>query len=465
MEIAYIVVFLGLLIFMSHFFNAMFDRTRIPNAFLLLIIGILVGPVSSVIKPEDFGQLGAVFTTITLIVILFESGISLKFHEIKRAIGTATALTVLNFVLTMGVMAVVFYYLTSLKHMGQQGWIAAFFLGAILGGTSSAVVIPMVRQLRLGRKGQAVLVLESALSDVLCLVVGLALLDSMEAWAVDFTPLFHKIWQSFLFAIFIGIFAGLMWIFFHNRVPRLKDSMFSTFAFAFVVYGITELAGFNGGIATLAFGVVMGNATAITWLKVMKLIYGERTNRVQFHEQMFYSEFVFILQTYFFVYIGINIRFGHPSTYLIALLVVVVNILMRVVTVKTLPRKNLDARDRTIMSIMTPKGLVPAVLASLPLFMGIAGGHLIQEVAYAVVFVSIMICSLLVMVVEKRKGEKKDSAIYIKTDEVEGSMDVIEQSDYEDEEESVDLWSKDVNISDQQDSHSGADEGDGEKSL
>ena len=435
MEIAYIVVFLGLLIFLSHFFNAIFDKTRIPNAFLLLTIGILVGPATSLIKPEDFGQLGGVFTTITLIVILFESGISLKFHEIRKAIVTATALTVLNFILAMGVMAVLFYYLTSLRHMGPQGWIAAFFLGAILGGTSSAVVIPMVRQLRLGKKGQAVLVLESALSDVLCLVVGLALLDSMRAWEVDFSPLFNKIWQSFLFAIFIGLFAGMMWIFFHNRVPRLKDSMFSTFAFAFVVYGITELAGFNGGIATLAFGIVMGNATAITWLKPMKVLYGEKTNRIQFHEQMFYSEFVFILQTYFFVYIGINIRFGHPSTYIIALIAVAINILMRTGTVKILPRKNLDARDRTIMSVMSPKGLVPAVLASLPLFMGIAGGELIQEVAYAVVFVSIMICSLLVMMIEKRAGEKKEAAIYIKTDEVEGSFEVIEKSDEEEGEE------------------------------
>lgn len=432
MEIAYIVVFLGLLIFLSHFFNAIFDKTRIPNAFLLLIIGIVVGPATLLIKPEDFGQLGGVFTTITLIVILFESGISLKFHEIRKAILTATALTFLNFILTMGVMAFLFYHLTSLRAMGAQGWIAAFFLGAILGGTSSAVVIPMVRQLRLGKKGQAVLVLESALSDVLCLVVGLALLESMQAWQVDFTPLFNKIWQSFLFAMFIGLFAGLMWIFFHNRMPRLKDSMFSTFAFAFVVYGITELAGFNGGIATLAFGIVMGNATAITWIRPLKIIYGKKTNRVQFHEQMFYSEFVFILQTYFFVYIGINIRFGHPSTYLIALLAVVINILMRVVTVKMLPRKNLDARDRTIMSIMAPKGLVPAVLASLPLIMGIAGGELIQEVAYAVVFISIMICSLLVMVVERRGAEKEGPAIYIKTDEVEESFEIIERPDDED---------------------------------
>jgi potassium/hydrogen antiporter len=410
MEIAYVVVFLGILIFLSHLFDSMFERTRIPNAFLLLLIGIVVGPISALIKPSDFGQLGGVFTTITLIVILFESGLSLKFTELKKAIGTATALTVLNFLLAMVVMSVLFYYLSDLQYMGQQGWISAFFLGSILGGTSSAVVIPMVRQLKLGVKGQNVLVLESALSDVLCLVVGLALLDSMKAWEIDFTPLFNKIWQSFLFAILIGLYAGLFWVFIHNRVPKFKKSMFSTFAFAFVVYGLTELAGFNGGIATLAFGIILGNSEAVTGFAWMQKLFGPGSKGIEFQEKLFYSEIVFILQTYFFVYIGINIRFGHPSTYIIALIAIAINIFMRVITVKVLPRRNLLPRDRTIISIMTPKGLVPAVLASMPLYLGMQGGELIQEITYAVVFVSILVCSLLVIALETRSKHSRSGA-------------------------------------------------------
>lgn len=421
MEIAYIVVFLGLLIFLSHFFNAIFDKTRIPNAFLLLIIGIIVGPSFKLISPEDFGQLGAVFTTITLIVILFESGISLRFTELRTAIGSATILTVLNFAIMMVVMSVIFYYLTSFKNMGGEGWIAALFLGAILAGTSSAVVIPMVRQLKLGQKGQAVLVLESALSDVLCLVVGLALLDSMKAYEVNLAPLFNRIWQSFLFAIIIGLYAGVTWVFILQKMPKIKLSMFTTFAFAFVVYGVCELAGFNGGIATLAFGITMGNSDAFTSPRLMKKIFTQENICIETHEKTFYSEIVFILQTYFFVYIGINIQFGHPATYIVALLAVILNIFLRNLTVKTLSKKGLLARDRTIMSIMTPKGLVPAVLASIPLFMGINTGAQIQEIAYSVVFLSIMICSMLVIILEKnpmffRNIFKKSRPIIEETD-------------------------------------------------
>ena len=46
-------IFLGLLIFCAHLFNAWFSRRRIPDVLLLMVIGILVGPVSGWITPEQ----------------------------------------------------------------------------------------------------------------------------------------------------------------------------------------------------------------------------------------------------------------------------------------------------------------------------------------------------------------------------------------------------------------------------
>ena len=84
MNIYTIVIALGLLIFFSHAFNELFDRTKVPNVLLLLLIGIIVGPIGGIVSKDFFGQLGNVFTTITLIVILFESGVGLRFSEIKK---------------------------------------------------------------------------------------------------------------------------------------------------------------------------------------------------------------------------------------------------------------------------------------------------------------------------------------------------------------------------------------------
>ena len=66
------IVFVGITIFLSHWFAALFSRLRIPDVIWLFTIGLLIGPVFGIVKVQDFGAVGPVFTTITLIFILFE---------------------------------------------------------------------------------------------------------------------------------------------------------------------------------------------------------------------------------------------------------------------------------------------------------------------------------------------------------------------------------------------------------
>ena len=69
-DIAPVIVFVGILIFLAHIFTAVFSRTRVPDVLLLIIIGICVGPVLGLASPEHFGTVGPVLTTVTLIIIL-----------------------------------------------------------------------------------------------------------------------------------------------------------------------------------------------------------------------------------------------------------------------------------------------------------------------------------------------------------------------------------------------------------
>ena len=88
------IVFVGLTIFLSHYFAALFKRTKIPDVLWLFTIGILLGPVSGLVHPENFGAVGPVFTTITLIFILFESGIDQRLEPLINALsGTAKITT------------------------------------------------------------------------------------------------------------------------------------------------------------------------------------------------------------------------------------------------------------------------------------------------------------------------------------------------------------------------------------
>ncbi|MBN2213896.1 MAG: cation:proton antiporter [Bacteroidales bacterium] len=395
MNIYTIIISLGLLIFFSHAFNELFNKTKIPNVLLLMLIGIIIGPIGGIVTKDFFGQLGNVFTTITLIVILFESGSGLRFSEIKKTIGAASLITIINFVITVALTTFIANLFTRLD------WINSIFLGAIVGGTSSAVVIPMVKQLKMSEKSSAILFLESALSDVLCLIVGLAVLEGIKMGALNVGMVFSKMWKAFLFAALLGVAGGFVWSLIIKVVRSIENSMFTTLAFVFILYGIVEMLGYNGGIAALSFGIILGNCDVINSSKIFRKIFIFDTSGFNDNERKFFAEIVFIMQTYFFVYVGISLQFGKLYLYGIGLLIVILIILIRPLTIRLLAKKDTSIGEVGIMSVMMPKGLVPAVLASIPMQLGLPYGDVIMDLGYSIVLFSIVICSVLVIILSK----------------------------------------------------------------
>lgn len=416
------IVFLGLLIFGAHLFNGLFKHTKIPNALILLTIGVVIGPVLKIVQVDDFGDIGPIFTMVTLIILMFESGINLKIGELIKSIGSAFMLTIFNFLGSMAIAMGGAILFTDIDMMG-----AAFF-GAIVAGTSSAIVIPIIQQLKINKKGETVLLLESALSDVLCLVVGLALLSSMEAGEFEAGALVDTIWKSFVFAALIGLIGGFIWSLMLERVRLLQNHTFTNLAIAFIIYGATDYFNLNGGIAILCFGIALGNSHLFgnTWLK--NIIPAAELND---NEKSFFREIVFILQTYFFVYVGVCIQFGNPWIYLLGLGIVIAIILIRPISVKLLVRAKMGLKDLSIMSVLTPKGLVPAILASLPLQYGLVGGEAIKDLSYSVVIFSIVVCSILVIIVSRDplsigyfrnmlQGKADDAEVVLKNQPIDG---------------------------------------------
>jgi NhaP-type Na+/H+ and K+/H+ antiporter len=86
MDVAIVVLFLGVLIFLGNVFNRVFALTKIPDLLILIGIGILIGPVLGFIAPEEFGIVGPLFATVTLAVILFEGGASPENSDHKVSI-------------------------------------------------------------------------------------------------------------------------------------------------------------------------------------------------------------------------------------------------------------------------------------------------------------------------------------------------------------------------------------------
>ena len=395
-DIALAIVFVGVLIFLAHLFTAIFSRTRVPDVLLLIIIGICVGPVFGLASPAQFGTAGAILTTVTLIIILFENGTALELSTLRKAVGGAMALATTSFFLSMGAVAGLVLWLTDLE------LIPAFILGAIVGSISEAIVIPMVKQLKMRKDSQTTLSLESSVNDVLSIVIAIALIEAYKVGTFQVAPITGNLISSFLVAIVFGVVGAFFWSRFLNRIHAIKNTMFTTAAFVFIIFGIVEIIGFNGAIAALAFGITIGNVESIRFYVFRKPQTGEPLGLSQV-ERAFFSEVAFLLKTFFFVYLGISLEL--ISGWLVQLVVIltIVVFLVRIPAVKITVNKSIPVRDTSIMAIMVPKGLAAAVLATIPFQQGVAGGELIKNLTYGIVLLSIVMTSILLLLLEKTK--------------------------------------------------------------
>ncbi|MFC1915347.1 cation:proton antiporter [Chloroflexota bacterium] len=395
-DIAPIIAFVGILVFLAHLFTAIFSRTRVPDVLLLIIIGICVGPVLGFVSPEQFGTAGSILTTITLIIILFESGTALELVTLRSAVGGAMALATTSFFLSMVAVAGFTLWLTDLE------LIPAFILGAIVGSISEAIVIPMVKQLRMRKDSQTMLSIESSVNDVLSIVITIALIEAYKLGEFQVAPVTGNLIASFLVAIVFGVVGAFIWSRFLNRIHAIKDTMFTTAAFVFVIFGIVEILGFNGAIAALAFGITIGNVESIRFYVFRRPQTNEPIGLSQ-TERAFFSEVAFLLKAFFFVYLGISLEMISGWLIQLALILTVLVFILRIPAVKVTVNKSIPIRDASIMAIMVPKGLAAVVLASIPFQQGIIGGELIKNVTYGVVLSSIVMTSLFLLLLEKTK--------------------------------------------------------------
>lgn len=384
------ILIIGLLVFFAHFLSLQFRRTNIPDVLVLMLLGILLGPVLGFVSPGDFGRIGPLIATIALVVILFEGGTSLDMNVLGRSLGTTGLLALSCLALTVIIVSLVGYFALGLTVL------PATMLGVILGSTSAAVVIPLVSALRMSEKPATVVVLESALTDVLTIVVVFALLQIHTHGDVEPGRLVGSVLSALIFAAVIGTVGGIGWLAVLGKVRDFPNTISSTLAYVFIVYGFTELLGFSGAIAVLALGFALTNFEKFGLHRIPNI----DTKLVPLNEidLIFYREAVFLLKTYFFIYLGISIHFGEMNLALAAIVIVLLIYIMRLVMTRYAFRDaSYSLRDTALTSMMVPKGLAAAVLATLPLKYGVIGGDVIRDVTYMVVLVSITLTALLVI--------------------------------------------------------------------
>ena len=400
-EIGLTIAIIGLLIFTAHLFSEIFSRKRIPDVLFLIIIGLLIGPVFHWISPESLGNAGNLFSGITLVTILFESGTQLRFSALKDSFKGALKLTALNFVLSAVAIWLTGWLVLDLDH------IVSMILGCMLGGTASAVVIPIVRQMRMSEKPAIMLILEAAIGNVFSIVLALALMQAIKSRHVEFGAILGDIFSSFILATVMGLFGAIFWALILDKVRNIKYSILTTPAFVFIIYGINEWMGFSGAIAALAFGIGLANIDSIynAWLK--KFIKKVPVNLNETERSLF-SELVLLLKTFFFIYVGISIQLNQWQPIVIGLGISVLLFIIRIPAVRFAisKKEGIPEKEMAFMSALNPKGLTAAVLATQALIYipDLGTALFVRNIVFSVILFSIVINSILIPLIDKERG-------------------------------------------------------------
>ncbi|MBA7656818.1 K(+)/H(+) antiporter NhaP2 [subsurface metagenome] len=332
-----IIAIVGGIVFLAHLFLHIFNRTKIPDVLLLIILGIILGPVSKLVPIESFGLVGPVFITVTLVVILFEGGIALKLSTLRSTLGKAVKLSVISFSLTMVVVGVIAHALFPLE------WIPALIIGSIAASTSEAIIIPLLTQLKTSEKIHAVLAVESSVNDVLSITVTLALIGAYQLGSIDVGIMTGDLIASFVVAIVFGFVGAFLWSLILHRIHTMKNAMFTTVAIVFALFGLVETLGFSGAITALAFGITLGNIEGIKLPRLSKPLAG-RPVGLNETEKSFFTEASFLLKTFFFIYLGISLQFASNIIILMGILITVIAFLLRIPAVKIAIGKSAPGR-------------------------------------------------------------------------------------------------------------------------
>lgn len=352
-----------------------FHRTGIPSVLFLMGLGVLLGPVLHLADATMLTAFAPYFGTVALLIILFDGGINLQVMKVLKE--TPLALLYSLIVFAGSVATAAGYYVWVLDGL----WLPGLLLGAILGGTAAAIILPVVSKMSSVREPLKVLVsLDSAFSEVFVVVIALALMGAMtsEGRSVGVVrDIFHAFWD----ALMLAVLAGAAWARLLAWLQGQALSYMLTLAAIFVLYYIAELLGANGAITILLFGLVLSNMEYLVGrlARPIRAFIGYELDQAQFALDTFLKrineELSFLVRTFFYVLLGLILDFSALST---QVAVAGLGLFASLVAVRWIMTELIGrtagewtGRERFFVASMFPRGVATAVMAFLPTAVGI----------------------------------------------------------------------------------------------
>jgi len=361
--------------------EAFFKKTGIPDIAFLMVLGVVIGPVFGIIQPEAVIEIVPYFAALALIIIMFDGGYNLHIGNVLKTAHFAIVLVILGFAVSVGIVAAFGHY-----GLGWE-WMDSILLGAIVGGSSSIIVFGLVRKLRISDEAKSMLSFESALTDIFATIIAFILFEAILSGQFNLDLLGQTIGRAIAVGLILGFGVGIPWMFFISKLTNAQHNYMLTLGVLFLLFFLANSFGESGALTALVFGLMLGNKKYL--VKKLKIKLPDNTIDNSLHRQV-----TFIVRAFFFVFVGLLASFGQIEYVIFGILAAVAIYVGRVIITHTALVKGFSKLDKKVTSVMIPRGLAAAVLATIPLTMGLQNGEAYPQIIFFIILTSVIITTI-----------------------------------------------------------------------
>ena len=371
----------GVVIFLGVAGEAFFKKTGIPDVAFLMVLGVIIGPVLGLIQAEAVIAVVPYFAALALIIIMFDGGLNLDIKHVVKTAHFSVTLAILGFILSVVIITLAAHYA-----LGWL-WLESILLASIVGGSSSAIVFGLVRNIKISEETKSMLSFESALTDILATIVAFILFEAVRAGTFDLNTLQETIGRAVVVGLVLGFGVGIPWMYVSTKLGNAQHAYMLTLGILFVLFFLANSFGESGALTALVFGLMLGNKSHLSRVLKFKL------PRIETDDPT-HNQLTFLVRSFFFVFVGLMASFGQIEYIIFGILITVAVYFGRMFVGKVTLTKRFSRLDRAVTNSMIPRGLAAAVLATYPITMGLPNAEAYPQIIFFIILASVIITTI-----------------------------------------------------------------------
>ncbi len=370
-------------------------KTTIPYIMWLMFFGLLLGPVFKLLNRNTLLSYLPYIINIIILLVLFNAGLSINLRKVVHSISRGLILALTNFTLSFLVVFLISFFLLN------NALISAL-LSLSVAGLSLAVVSSFSRRSGIERDRDLV-ELEATLEEPLTIIFVLVLVGAIVLNNTSLSFVSGKVISEFSIGAVIGALLGMAWVPIMSYLQRKRYdySYVASLAIAFLLYVFIEYINGSGPISVLVFGIVIANGENI--FRSLKYKHSVSFN-INNESKSFNDLVTFLTTSFFFVYFGALVILNDYIAFIFGIIIALALVIIKYVSTRmALYKSQYDNKSKSLISAMVSRGTGAAVVAALPISYGIAGTGSFIDVIFFVIFITILLNSFIISIINKAK--------------------------------------------------------------